>query len=537
MTKIKEWFQNRKARPAAWPKNMAVLYLLCIILPLVATDTIFFAMIINSGRSDTRYSYEKAAENMAFRFGNILENASNITMNIIKNDEFEKFLEKDYESGLDYFEGYVNVTNDKFLKALCSINNASFEIYTDNPTIINGGGIYNLNRVVDSGWYKDFVASGQDTYVKFYYDMETGTLSKPRRKLMFISRMGYFPRGKYRKICNIVIEYGAFSRNMESVSTGATGYIADDEYAYVFTGGNNNIYDDFRKISDVKGRIGYSRDYSYSGTPFTINVFENNGSGFETIRKNWPLFLIMVVVNAILPIFFAKLTQTVQLGKLKEQEMDIARQQAELLALHSQINPHFLFNTLNAGEQLARMEGADKTTEFIENMADFFRYNIKKIDNDASIAEEIALVDKYVYILNVRFTGEIHYSKDIDEEVTEVRVPSMILQPIVENAVNYGIRDIDWEGHIDLKVYKQNSDVMLSIKDNGVGMSKDKIDRILSGEAVGEVDADHAASNGIGLGNVIERLQIFTGKQDVMEIFSEGENKGTEFVIKVPMHV
>ncbi len=224
---------------------------------------------------------------------------------------------------------------------------------------------------------------------------------------------------------------------------------------------------------------------------------------------------------------------------LKEHElvMENRMKEVQLRSLQAQINPHFLFNTLNAGEQLAMMEGADKTTEFIENMADFFRYNIKKIDNDASIAEEIALVDKYVYILNVRFTGEIHYFKDIDEEVTEVRVPSMILQPIVENAVNYGIRDIDWEGHIDLKVYRQNSDVLLSIRDNGIGMSQDKIDRILSGEAVGEVSADHAASNGIGLGNVIERLQIFTGQRDVMEIFSEGENKGTEFIIRVPMHV
>ena len=79
--------------------------------------------------------------------------------------------------------------------------------------------------------------------------------------------------------------------------------------------------------------------------------------------------------------------------------------------------------------------------------------------------------------------------------------------------------------------------MLLSIKDNGVGMSQEKIDRILSGEAVGEVSADHAASNGIGLGNVIERLQIFTGRQDVMEIRSAGPGKGTEFVIKVPLHV
>ena len=224
---------------------------------------------------------------------------------------------------------------------------------------------------------------------------------------------------------------------------------------------------------------------------------------------------------------------------LKEHElvMENRMKEVQLRSLQAQINPHFLFNTLNAGEQLAMMEGADKTTEFIENMADFFRYNIKKIDNDASIAEEIALVDKYVYILNVRFTGEIHYSKNIDEDVTEVRVPSMILQPIVENAVNYGIRGIDWEGHIELKVYRENGNVLLSIRDNGIGMSAEQIDRILSGEAVGEVSADHAASNGIGLGNVIERLQIFTGQRDVMEIHSEGANKGTEFVIKVPLHV
>ena len=83
-------------------------------------------------------------------------------------------------------------------------------------------------------------------------------------------------------------------------------------------------------------------------------------------------------------------------SQLKEHElvMENRMKEVQLRSLQAQINPHFLFNTLNAGEQLAMMEGADKTTEFIENMADFFRYNIKKIDNDASIAEEIARVDK-----------------------------------------------------------------------------------------------------------------------------------------------
>lgn len=224
-------------------------------------------------------------------------------------------------------------------------------------------------------------------------------------------------------------------------------------------------------------------------------------------------------------------------SQLKEKEltMESRMKEVQLRSLQAQINPHFLFNTLNAGAQLAMMEDAEKTAEFIGNMADFFRYNIKKINNDASIGEEINMVDRYIYILNVRFTGEIHYAKQIDEEALNIKVPSMILQPIVENAVNYGIRDIDWEGHIDLTVTRQESYVRISVKDNGKGMNKEQIDMILSDEIVTKPREDRSDSNGVGLGNVIERLQIFTGQKDVMEIYSEGEGLGTEFVIKVPI--
>ena len=223
--------------------------------------------------------------------------------------------------------------------------------------------------------------------------------------------------------------------------------------------------------------------------------------------------------------------------ELKEHElvMESRMKEVQLRSLQAQINPHFLFNTLNAGAQLAMMEGADKTTEFIDNMADFFRYNIKKINNNATVAEELLMVDRYVYILNVRFTGEIHYSKEVENDILDVVVPSMILQPIMENAVNYGIREIDWEGHIDLRAYQQDDIVYISIKDNGVGMSEEKISKILSGENVS--DTSKSSSNGIGLVNVIERLRIFTGRDDVMDIFSDGKNKGTEFVIKVPAKI
>ena len=224
-------------------------------------------------------------------------------------------------------------------------------------------------------------------------------------------------------------------------------------------------------------------------------------------------------------------------SQMKEKEllMESSMREAQLMTLQAQINPHFLFNTLNAGAQLAMMEGADKTTEFIENMADFFRYNIKKMNQDTTIGEEVRLVDNYIYILNVRFTGEIHFEKEVDEGVLDVNVPSMILQPIVENAVNYGIRNIGREGKIRLTVYREEDFIYLSVWDNGIGMSEEKISQILMGE-LKEVDLK-SNSNGIGLGNVIERLKLYTGREDVMEIKSAGYDEGTEFIIKVPAYI
>lgn len=221
-------------------------------------------------------------------------------------------------------------------------------------------------------------------------------------------------------------------------------------------------------------------------------------------------------------------------NQLKERElmMQSHLKDAQLKYLQAQINPHFLFNTLNAGAQLAMMEDAGRTGLFLENVAEFFRYNVRKNDEDAALHEEIHLVDNYVYILNVRFSGEILFSKDIDESLLDVRVPSMILQPLVENSFNYGIRNIDWEGRIELSVYQKNENICISIWDNGAGMEKERIEQVLAGKA-GETDLS-SNSNGVGMKNVMDRLSLYFHGRAKLEIFSEGKNTGTEVLITIP---
>ncbi len=219
----------------------------------------------------------------------------------------------------------------------------------------------------------------------------------------------------------------------------------------------------------------------------------------------------------------------------RELQMQKHLKDAQLKYLQAQINPHFLYNTLNAGMQLAMMEGADQTEKLLGNLSDFFRYNVKREEGDATLEEEIRLVDNYVYILNVRFSGDIHFEKEIDESLIGIRVPSMILQPLVENAVNYGIRNVDWEGHIELSVFKEEDNLCISVWDNGAGMEKDRIRQVLEGKA-GESDL-RSSSNGVGVKNVMERLKLYFKDLAKLEIFSEGKDMGTEIMIRIPLNM
>ncbi len=235
--------------------------------------------------------------------------------------------------------------------------------------------------------------------------------------------------------------------------------------------------------------------------------------------------------------YIQKLTESMEVErKLKENELIMENhiKDAELKYLQSQINPHFLFNTLNAGAQLAMMEGADRTSNYMQRVADFFRYNIKKNKDVVTLKEEIELVDIYIYIINVRFAGEIQFIKEIDESLLNITMPRMILQPIVENCINYGIRNIDWAKKITLSVYGLESFICVSIKDNGIGMEQEKIQQVLQGSY--QSDPSKSDSNGVGLNNCIERLNIYFERDDVLDIISEGENMGTEIILYLPQN-
>lgn len=189
-------------------------------------------------------------------------------------------------------------------------------------------------------------------------------------------------------------------------------------------------------------------------------------------------------------------------------------QEMELKSLQSQINPHFLFNTLNIISRLAFMEKAYKTEDLMMNLSKLLRYNLKKVESRVTLREELDVIHKYLYIQKVRFQDQIDIQFDVDEKSLDMEMPSLILQPIVENIFVHGIQSADTVTHIRIRIYQDDEDEKIEIHDNGAGMPRETIDRLLN------VNQESSAV-GLGIQNVIRRLRIFYQTSDVISIQSE----------------
>ncbi len=220
--------------------------------------------------------------------------------------------------------------------------------------------------------------------------------------------------------------------------------------------------------------------------------------------------------------------------KLKEQEVQNLRmknllKEAELRFLQSQINPHFFFNTLNIAIQLAFLENADKSAEFLGKISELFRYALKSVEDKVTLKEEIEHVLNYMEVLEIRFGNRITFENNIDERVLleNIYVPRLILQPIVENAYLHGLKDVEKDGKISLKVKRKDDIILVEISDNGIGIDKEKIDLILN--------SYENSNKGIGVNNVLERLQDFFKIDDRKQLIEISSQNGTKIKLFIPV--
>jgi ligand-binding sensor protein len=211
-----------------------------------------------------------------------------------------------------------------------------------------------------------------------------------------------------------------------------------------------------------------------------------------------------------------------------QSELERSLKEAELKALQSQINPHFLFNVLNTIGRLALMENAKKTENIIYSFSDMMRYTLKKNSTQlVNLSSEIDHVSNYLSIQKLRLGERLNYNIDVPEDLRGIKCPFMILQPIVENSINHAIEDNIEGGSINISASKEESNLIISISDDGIGIAEEKVEEILTGKHY-----DKNNDSGIGLYNVNMRLIHHYGSERGLEIKS-GKNNGTQVYIYI----
>jgi two-component system sensor histidine kinase YesM len=228
-----------------------------------------------------------------------------------------------------------------------------------------------------------------------------------------------------------------------------------------------------------------------------------------------------------------ELIQTVYKNKLVEQEMLVSRKNAELLALHSQINPHFLFNALESIRMHSILKNENETADMVEKLAVMQRQYVEWGEDSVTIEQEVEFVKAYLALQKYRFGERLSYQIEIDEECRKRKVPKLTLVTFVENACVHGIESKASPGWIFVRVYEQNELICMEIEDTGNGMEEGKRQELL--ENMRNADIEMLKKKGrVGIVNACLRLKMVSENKVKIDLDGE-EGVGTLITIWMPL--
>ena len=216
----------------------------------------------------------------------------------------------------------------------------------------------------------------------------------------------------------------------------------------------------------------------------------------------------------------------------------ITRKEAEIKALQSQINPHFLFNTLESINWMAQLNQVPEISETVSDLSALMEASIGRDDKLIALAEEFDYTDKYISLIKRRFEDKIELVKEFQESALSVKIPRLLIQPLIENAVHHGIEKSREKGIIFLTAYIKEDKLIIEVKDNGLGIEKDELDRI--NEKL-SMDNDtyfktllSKKNKSIGIENVNRRIKLFYGEKYGLEIKSQ-VGQFTTVIVVIPL--
>ncbi len=568
--------------------KMLILYFLSVFVPIVLTNLIFYQVTTHNVKKQKIKDISLVMEQTSNDFLAKIDVAVGISAVLYTDNTLNDALEKGYPGAPSYVDSYYTTVSgalNKYSPVYKAIKR--IVIYTDNPTIIEGGAVLPItDEIQRNDWFQAISASKSSSPIISQTDVET--ITGPEKAFSVIRKLDYFTfKNTSRKILRIDIDMDAIREIFQNVTLQGNVYLLNDRNGVEYTTDPGvdwrnrqipfeqvDIPADAIHFEQIYSDINYLRNWKIIG-----EVSEREVLGEVHQSRNFVIYMAIpnIVIPTLIIVWFArslntrlirilrhmkkvknrhfttipheyykdeigqlteefnrmtlqikKLIDDVYIADINRKNLEIKRNQAQLHALQSQINPHFLFNALETIRMRSLMKHENETAKIIQNMAKIFRTSLSWEKDWRTVREEIVLIQCFLEIQKYRFGDKLDYMIEVDEDAYDCLIPQMSVLPFVENASIHGIEQNKGSGKIELRFALRGRSLHYEVRDNGIGIPAEQLREMME-----DLKQEDHMGDRIGIKNVYYRFRLHYG--DAFDFDIRSGRDGTVVSVRLPV--
>jgi len=565
-----------------------LIYLLCVLLPIMTINIFFYQRNSADIKIREQDNLHKSIERASGELLGMIDEAVALSHSIAGDDAIYEALDRTYEDPVDYYDVYNGFLRDKLTRYM-SANILEVRIFTDNRSIQTGSNYHVIASVTgEPPWLKQLNRSDSNIAVVAYDENDAFNSGK---RISVVSRLNTFASyGKYAKYLLVDLNVGKIdnilnreidslqlrlvddqnrvvaaspldgkpqetlpARAPDAAADGKPGYVMEQEIGDVsyLNGWKLVGIADTRHIDSLLGDARRSivwlaiistfipsllifiilRSYHYRVKKLSRHMEKFRSEKFDRIdiqEGRDEIGGLIRTFNAMTA-KIASLINDVYKLEIRQKSFELERVRTELSMLQSQMNPHFLFNTLNALLVVCTKNGYQDVTEIIKNLSLLMRRLLSRTDGLVPVEEELQFTSMYLQIEKFRFGSLFHYDFDVEPRSLQLLIPRMSIQPLVENACRHGLQARKDNRTIRVAVKLTERALEVNVIDNGVGIEEGKLKQLME-----DVRSDRAMDGHVGIRNVYRRLELFY-RENVRFVMESDPGSGTRAGFHIPL--
>lgn len=570
-----------------------LIYVIGVLLPIVVINIAFLDRMTGIIKDREEQNLEISLERARKDIHEFIDGGVAVSHALNTDKLLYETLDRTYESPIQFYETFDEQLRNRVTSYIPVNNQIQrISIFTENETIMPGGNYQVLDaKAKNSDWYRLWEQSTSPVMVAAYRAAEANNRTSTVPYLSVIEKMDHFDTySKYGKLLRIDIDLNKIyevilreqdylnlylvNEHNEIIMSADSGYQRDVTDAYpVFQLSDHDKDKDVHVVSigtasyvkgwklvgvtqgtrlskamrDMQLYVGMIaavitlfsfifiyimlRSYNYRVKRLSRHMQKVTNEKFDLIRMDEGRDEIGGLIQNFnrMTAQINSLINNVYKLEIQKKNLEMERVRAELNFLQSQMNPHFLFNTLNAILVVCTKNNYSDVTDIIKNLSRLLRRLLSWKADIVTLEEEILFIEMYLKIEKFRFRDKIEYELDIDREALLYKIPKMSIQPLVENACKHGIQAVDGKGVVKISATVSEGNLRVSVQDNGKGMAPEKLREVLI-----SMRNENTSGTSIGIRNVYCRLELYYNDLVRFDIYSKPD-QGTTVFFEIPV--